>query len=510
MLNRCLRVVHTLFFVFLAASCAEQDPPADLTPCEDGDCRDDTPNCGTAKGATESCTSCTAGFEKRGGDCVPTRSFDGPCAENANICGVGTCVATQSHYACDCPPGFDFDGTTCVDVDECETDANACDIMAECINTMGSYECECLDGLQSSESGCQPFVTNIAAGGNFTCAILENGELYCWGSNYNGELGVGDLSITHSAPQRVTGDHLWKSVHAGRFSACGITDQNDLYCWGDNSHGNLGNDHIGGKEARPALVSGGHKWLQAAAGPQHTCGITSQHKLYCWGSAADGRLGISPAPASTESIATPTIVRADLTWKYVASGDSHSCGITDTDTLYCWGNNGESQLGTGLSPNEHPTLLPSPILEGHEWSSVTLGRAHSCGISEGKLYCWGAGAHGQLGLGTEDNAGVPTPVGDDANWTQLSAHAETTCARNKQNAYCWGQHWPSIYSVQNLLTPTPIHSDHFWSQVATGHTHSCAISNDHIAYCWGRNGIGQTGHNGSTDILRPSPVGFFR
>lgn len=146
-------------------------------------------------------------------------------------------------------------------------------------------------------------------------------------------------------------------------------------------------------------------WRRVSAGGRHSCGIRITGRLYCWGDDSDGELGDDAALAN---MPTPTEVAGNHTdWITVAVGANHTCARRATGRLYCWGRSDAGQLGDGSSTNRS---TPVEVVGGAtDWTAVTGGDLHSCGIRAQRVYCWGGDAYGQLGNG-DPNTGHSTPV----------------------------------------------------------------------------------------------------
>jgi alpha-tubulin suppressor-like RCC1 family protein len=178
------------------------------------------------------------------------------------------------------------------------------------------------------------------------------------------------------------------------------------YCWGDDGFGQLGNGAPKSDTNQPSAVIGGLTFALVAPSQVHACALTTTGAAYCWGSNLNGRLG-QDTLTTTESL-TPIAVTGGLTFNYLVSGESFSCGLTAGGALYCWGLNDSGQLGTG-SPDNATT--PTPVSGGLSFAAISAGRNHVCGVTTGgQAYCWGGNALGQLGDGTVFDRDTPTPV----------------------------------------------------------------------------------------------------
>jgi hypothetical protein len=229
--------------------------------------------------------------------------------------------------------------------------------------------------------------------GSHLCGIDPDGALFCWGANTYGELGNGTTTDSY-APARVL---LSQSViqvvtgSSGEFT-CALTGSGEVYCWGDNSFGQLGN---GTTSPSPSpvrvLLPGSFKSL-SAIGPG-VCAVAVEGDAYCWGSNSFGRFGNGTEETVT---ATPARVLGSLVWSQLALGDDRACGVGAGGQVYCWGRD-LVELGTGVDTN---TVAPLPVTNAPPMDSLTLSGWHQCGITPDNLtYCWG----------TNHNIGVADP-----------------------------------------------------------------------------------------------------
>lgn len=258
----------------------------------------------------------------------------------------------------------------------------------------------------------------IDTGTHHTCAITTTGQTYCWGRNDLGQLGstAGARNVCYvyttppstvkcaQTPQPVPGGP-YVQISAGDQFTCAVTAGGDAYCWGYNSHGQIG-DGTGGSgnitRPTPTLVSGGHTFAEVSAGTQHACGRTTGNQVYCWGSNDNGQVGNS---AIGGTVFRPALVRAlevpgegTAAYRMVRAGFRHSCAVTTTSRAACWGDNAFGQLGDGTSFDRgRPGLVDTP----HRFETVGAGYSVSCGLSTAGLgLCWGSAQRGGLGNGT--------------------------------------------------------------------------------------------------------------
>ncbi|MDP9318889.1 MAG: hypothetical protein M3O94_07415 [Actinomycetota bacterium] len=182
------------------------------------------------------------------------------------------------------------------------------------------------------------------AGTSHTCAVRQNGFLYCWGSGYAGQLGTGDTE-DRLVPTRIGDAIQWQSVTAGSAFSCAVALDASGWCWGDNTAGELG---TGDRSSRlvPARMVGRGSWSRIVAGSQFTCGARTDGTLWCWGYGPNGQLGIGDIEGEPQR-SRPAQVEPDVTWMAATAGTFHACAQHLNGKLQCWGANFFGQLGDG-------------------------------------------------------------------------------------------------------------------------------------------------------------------
>jgi alpha-tubulin suppressor-like RCC1 family protein len=178
-----------------------------------------------------------------------------------------------------------------------------------------------------------------------TCAIKQDGTLWCWGSNADSQLALDPTVSYRPAPSQIVGS-TWEQVTTGADHTCAIKQDGTLWCWGGNSTGQLGNQTVPAAlhSKSSGLLSIVGVWTEVSAGQKHTCAIASDKALWCWGDNSQGQLGTGN---TTQAIVPAAISSTGLTWEHVAAGLTHTCALATGGTLWCWGSNSDGQLGIG-------------------------------------------------------------------------------------------------------------------------------------------------------------------
>jgi len=261
----------------------------------------------------------------------------------------------------------------------------------------------------------------------------------------------------------------------------------------------------------PKAVAGNRRYRQLKAGGRHVCAVTLAEVTFCWGENGSGQLGVV-LQGFQQSNVPIKVQTGGLVFRRVFAGGGHTCALTPEGAAYCWGNNRSGQLGTGTHDT---TVTPVPVSGSRTWSQLSTGLIHTCGVSAGKAYCWGSNSAGGLGDGTQTERTVPTPVAGGLTFKGVSASFEFSCGITSTNrAYCWGynsvgQLGDGTFGYRNFrVLPTKVLGGLSFSAVggmeSTGHT--CAVTPDNRAYCWGDNSRGQLGNGTLAKSARPVAV----
>ena len=200
-----------------------------------------------------------------------------------------------------------------------------------------------------------------------------------------------------------------------------------------------------------------------------------------------------------------------LTFAAVSAGLDHTCAIVGSGDAYCWGRGPTGALGADTVTS---AIAPVLVLGGNKFSQISAGEEHTCALDvQGETMCWGANSRGQLGVVIGDTARRTRPVRvgiTQPKFKQLSGGAYHTCAITLDNrAYCWG--WNVFGQIGNSSTigqqlPVEVHGNLRFSTLSAGVTHTCGITMAGSAYCWGNGVSGQLGDGATTTRLAATPV----
>jgi alpha-tubulin suppressor-like RCC1 family protein len=247
--------------------------------------------------------------------------------------------------------------------------------------------------------------TDVQVGRDHACARSTDGRVYCWGTNGSGQTGH-DTSLSVVLPRLVTVIDSVVSLALAADASCAVTARGAVFCWGRNSRGELASgDTL--PRSTPRQVVGLPLIRSVHAGEQHFCAIGDEG-LWCWGRNDAGQLGLE----SSGDLRVPSRVNTAgvAVYRQLSGGTRHTCAVTSTGAVDCWGANAEGQLGTGdtrdaRSPQRITALGDLRI------AGISLSGNTSCALSEaGELLCWGSDAQGQLGNGAAPASLLPTRI----------------------------------------------------------------------------------------------------
>lgn len=415
----------------------------------------------------------------------------------------------------------------------------------------GSGE-ECDDRNRTNNDGCDndctlPDVTGLALGENHTCALIDTGNVRCWGNGGKGRLGygntntIGDNEFIGSVGNLnfgLTGGVKVASIGAGAEHTCALFTNGNVRCWGEGDLGRLGysnTNDLGDNE--PISIIGnvdlGGTVVQLAVGHLHNCALLSTGSVRCWGEGSYGKLGYGNTNniGDNETPATAGNVNFGLTGGVtvtkLAAGRDHTCALLSNGDVKCWGEGSVGQLGYGSGSEVHsPSSVGAVPLPGPA-VSLSAGSFHTCAVLvSGDTSCWGSNQFGALGhgmnnvgslisVGDDELAGTTGPVAiEDASFVALGHHHSCVLLTTGE-VRCWGQQMPNgavglgiinaalgifgDFEVPGNLAPIQI-TGSTASLVAGGRSHSCAVLSNGKLQCWGLNDFGQLGYGNTTNI----------
>ncbi|HET9708372.1 MAG TPA: Ig-like domain-containing protein [Gemmatimonadales bacterium] len=341
-----------------------------------------------------------------------------------------------------------------------------------------------------------PVVYNgLATGANHVCAVANNRHAYCWGKNDDAQIGTGSSSFIEPVPRRVGIANALTAVAAGSAHSCAIDQTGAVWCWGRETNGRLGR---GGSPSNPAIplpIASSAHFAQVVAGGAHTCGLDPSGLAICWGAGGSGQLGDGVGmdrsiPAQVGSLETRFLV--------ISTGAVHTCAVATDQNAWCWGGNSSGQVGDRTTGDE---LLPTQIGAGQTFTTISAGGSHSCAVSTaGAASCWGANSRGQTGTGLPDSLVLaPTSVAGGLLFGSISAGGQHSCGITTDSlAYCWGANTSGQLGDSSQIdraAPVLVHGGLRFTEVHAGAAFTCGLTDGLVLYCWGDGTQGQLGRS---------------
>jgi alpha-tubulin suppressor-like RCC1 family protein len=443
---------------------------------------------------------------------------------------------------------------------------------------------------------------SVSVGAYHTIAIKTNGTLWAWGENGYYQLGDGTTN-NKNIPSQIGTNINWSKIYAGEYHNHAIKTDGTLWSWGSNGYGVSGNGTTNGNIYLPTQIGTSTNWSKVSTWRYHSIGIKGANEIWAWGYNLNGQLGdgtnidknspvyvnclTSIATITTTTVSSisstsaysggnitndgdspvtargvcwntqgnPTIsdfkttngsgiglfnssltnlasnttfyVRAYATngvgtaygnqevfttppclWQRIDAGFNHTIAIKSDGTLWTWGRNDFGQLGDGTTTNKN---LPTQI-SAASWSEIAAGNSFSLGIkTDGTLWAWGKNDVGQLADGTYNNKYAPVQIGTSNNWSKINtAKNHVLALKTDGTLWVWGDntYWQLGVGYGNGLipnknTPTQVGNNNDWREIVAGGDFSIAIKADSTLWTWGRNNYGQLGDGTSNNRFEP-------
>ena len=367
-------------------------------------------------------------------------------------------------------------------------------------------------------------IVNLSSGGAHTCGILDNSAVSCWGRGVEGQLGNG-VALSQYSPTLTSSlgaNRTAVAISSGGYHTCAILDSGEVSCWGRGAFGQLGNGGTSNQYSPTLTNSLGTNRTAVAisSGFYHTCVILDSGEVSCWGDGSSGKLG-NGAALNQNSPTLTSSLGSGRTAVALSSGYMHTCAILDNGAVSCWGKGSSGQLGKGGASDKTTPTLTSSLGAGRTAVAISLGYYHTCAILDNaSVSCWGLGSDGQLGNGAISNQNSPTltsSLGANRTAVALSSGGSRTCALlDNGSVSCWGhgasgQLGNGATSSQNVPTLTrSLGTNRTAVALSSGPSHTCAILDNNAFFssegvCWGSGSSGQLGNGGSSSSLMPTP-----
>ena len=350
----------------------------------------------------------------------------------------------------------------------------------------------------------------LAAGGiglaGHTCALRQDGQVVCWGSNGFGQLGDG-LADNRATPARVRSlDQVWQ-ISSGTSRMCALRADSVL-CWGEEPLGRL-EQSVERVLRTPSTLQGLGSVAQLVLGDAHACALDLEGRVLCLGFNDVGQLGDGPRELADEHRQRPGQVTDLRDVVALTAGDDHTCALSADGLVSCWGRASDGQIGDGALSSVRRS--PSTALSLRGAVEVAAGADHTCARQgSGLVFCWGKNSDGQLGDGTTLTRAAPVQVVGLQDAVELAVSGDRTCARRLGGqVVCWGKNSDGQLgdgSTSGRVRPVQVVGLQDAVELAAGPTHTCARRANGQVVCWGKNSNGQLGDGTAQRRMMPVQV----
>jgi len=309
-----------------------------------------------------------------------------------------------------------------------------------------------------------------------------------------------------TATFRLTARLQFNRIATGFAHTCALSAAGKAWCWGANHAAQLG-DNTETDKASPSEVEGGTGYVAITAGWNHTCGLNAGGDVFCWGDNQYGQLGMDDRFLRHR----PYRVSSAESFMRVSAGYLHTCALTADGVAYCWGSNEQRALGRETVPDNCAgvpcALEPVAVNTQLRFREIAAGEYHTCAIAtDDRAYCWGWSSSGEIGNNTSTAATYASPVAVSTNqsFKAIAAHARHTCALTTDGAaWCWGRNGRGEIGQPPFtpaFAPIPVSTAARFTTISTGNTFSCGTTTDGRLLCWGDQ------HASAGDFSTPSQV----
>jgi alpha-tubulin suppressor-like RCC1 family protein len=340
----------------------------------------------------------------------------------------------------------------------------------------------------------------LSIGEAHACATVD-GQLYCWGQNGNGQLGLGDRTPRDVAAAVSIGGAVVE-LSAGELFTCAIVADEAMYCWGRNANGQLGAGDRVDRDV-PMRLDDPSGFFGLSCGYSHACALHGAGELWCWGLNSEGQL----AQSGSTDVLVPTQSDTFDDWVQIDAGQGHTCGVRATGALWCWGRNSSGELGQGTGAS---LQIRDPVRVGTstDWVEVSADQHHTCGLrTSGAVFCWGLGSDPRLGQPDLGNHPDPVRVPSLDGITDIDAGRFHTCARQDEELYCWGRNIEGQLGLGNTdMLMGAQHTGAGFAAIDLGGFFTCALDTAGMPHCTGANSVGQLGVGDTVRRDRLTPV----
>ena len=345
--------------------------------------------------------------------------------------------------------------------------------------------------------GCAT-ITQLAPGDTHSCLLASDGHVWCWGSNFHGELGNPALpKVSHVSPHLVPELDGVTQLEAGRHHTCALVGT-DVYCWGDNYFAELG-DETRHQRDRPTKIAHEGTFKQVSTRMRTTCVLSVDDEVHCWGFRLNGQ----PSNGTQIDVPAQRVEGLDDLDGIAAIeiGSEHACAISsDHSEMRCWGVNSQGSLGDGTGIDSVAAVavgdaLVTPVdhvATANEFTCARVGQP-------AQLQCWGHFNEitGENHLAPMSFTTSSELIRVDVGWRHVCSHDGDGFVRCIGQSF-FGELGPTVGIGQTSVSPAPVVGS--VALFASGWQHNCAVLTSGQLVCWGHNSRGQVDPESVDDV----------
>jgi alpha-tubulin suppressor-like RCC1 family protein len=340
----------------------------------------------------------------------------------------------------------------------------------------------------------------LAAGEDYTVALKNDGTIWAWGRNDEGQLGDG-TKINKCTPLKVSGLTDVIAIAARGRHTVALKKDGTVWTWGRNYYGQLGDGSRANRNT-PAQVSNLNNVTTIAAGGLHTVALKNDGTVWTWGRNDLGQLG----DGTTTDRYTPVQVSGLSSIVAIAAGGSHTVALKNDGSVWAWGNNEHGQLGDGTTTNRY---IPVQVNGLRNVVTIAVGLDHTVALKNDRsVWAWGCNLWGQLGDGSRADRNTPVLISAVSNLTAITGSYHTVALKNDGTVWTWGRDGSGQLGNGRIGGNAPIQVSDLRDviAIAAGTYHTGAIKNDGTIWVWGYNYMGSLGDGTVTDQYTPVQV----
>ena len=333
--------------------------------------------------------------------------------------------------------------------------------------------------------------------------LRADGTCWAWGASATtGTNSTGSVT----SPVQVVGDHRFITVESSYDHTMGLKDNGQVWAWGYNQYGELGNGAYSAGSSSPVQVVGNHSFIQIFTGYQCSIGVKEDYMAWTWGRGSYGQLGTNSA---TTSVNSPVQVVGNHSFERVMGGSECFFGVKSNGQVWGWGRNDFGQLGDGTRTNRSSPVL---VIGNHSFLEVRTSGYHTTGLKDnGTAWVWGSNSFGQLGTNNATSYSSPVQVVGNHSFITVLAEFPGSSYGLKINGqiWSWGSNSFGQLGTNNITaysSPVQVVGAHSFVGISSGNAFARGLKSNGIVWSWGINSEAQCGVASAVSYSSPVQV----